>query len=49
MQKSGHVDDDAQISPLGAIYEMDGRKSRYIGEVLVSVEEKMPEISREVN
>ena len=34
MQKSGHVDDDVQISPLDAIYEMDGRKSRYIGEVL---------------
>ena len=30
----GHVDDDVQISALDAFYEMDGRKSRYIGEVL---------------
>ena len=29
-----HVDDDVQISALDAFYEMDGRKSRYIGEVL---------------
>ena len=34
MQKSGHVDDDVQISVLDAFYEADGRKSRYIGEVL---------------
>ena len=34
MQTSGHVDDDAQISALDAFYEMDGRKSHYIGEVL---------------
>ena len=34
MQKSCHVDDDVQISALDAFYEMDGRKSRYIGEVL---------------
>ena len=34
MQTSGHVDDDAHISALDAFYEMDGRKSRYIGEVL---------------
>ena len=34
MQKLGHVDDDVQISALDAFYEMDGRKSRYIGEVL---------------
>ena len=34
VQTSGHVDDDVQISALGAFYEMDGRKSRYIGEVL---------------
>ena len=31
VQKSGHVDDDAQISALDAFYEMDGR---YIGELL---------------
>ena len=34
MQKSGHVDDDVQSSALDPFYEMDGRKSRYIGEVL---------------
>ena len=34
MQKSGHVDDDVQMSALDVFYEMDGRKSRYIGEVL---------------
>ena len=34
VQKSGHVDDDVQISALDPSYEMDGRKSRYIGEVL---------------
>ena len=33
VQKSGHVADDVQISALDAFYEMDGRKSRYIGEV----------------
>ena len=33
MQTSGHVDDDVQISALDAFYEMDGRKSRYVGEV----------------
>ena len=33
-KKSGHVDDDVQISAVDAFYEMDGRKSRYIGEVL---------------
>ena len=34
VQTSGHVDDDVQISALEAFHEMDGRKSRYIGEVL---------------
>ena len=34
VQTSGHVDDDVQISALDAFYLMDGRKSRYIGEVL---------------
>ena len=33
-QKSCHVEDDVQISALDAFCEMDGRKSRYIGEVL---------------
>ena len=31
---SGRVDDDVQISALDAFYEMGGRKSRYIGEML---------------
>ena len=34
VQKSGLVDDDVQISALDAFCEMDGRQSRYIGEVL---------------
>ena len=34
MLKSSHVDDDVQISTLDAFYEMDGRKSRYIRDVL---------------
>ena len=34
VQKSGLVDDDVQISALDAFHEMDGRQSRYIGEVL---------------
>ena len=34
VQKSSHVDDDVQISALDAFYEMDGRKSRHIKEVL---------------
>ena len=34
VHNSGHVDDDIQISALDVFYEMDGRKSRYIKEVL---------------
>ena len=34
LQKSVHVDDDVQISALDAFYRMDGRNSRYIGQVL---------------
>ena len=34
VQKSGHVDDDVQISALDPFYEKNGRKSRYIGEAL---------------
>ena len=34
VRKSGRVDDDMRITALDAFYEMDGRKSRYIGEVL---------------
>ena len=33
-RRSGHLDDDVQISALDAFYEMDGRKSRFIGDVL---------------
>ena len=33
-QKSGHVDDDVEISALDAFYEKDGRKNGYIREVL---------------
>ena len=35
-QRSGHVDDDIQISALDVLCEMDGRKSRNIQEVLSS-------------
>ena len=34
VQRSGHAEDDVQISALDAFFEMDGPKSRYIGEVL---------------
>ena len=34
VQKSGHMDDDVQISALDASYGKDGRKSRCIEEVL---------------
>ena len=34
VQNSGHVDDDIHITALDAFYEMDGRESRYIEEVL---------------
>ena len=34
VQSSGHVDDDTQISASDVFLEMDGRKSRYIQEVL---------------
>ena len=34
VKTSGHVDDDVPIFALDAFYEMDGRESRYIGEVL---------------
>ena len=50
VQKSGHVDDDVQSSALDPFFEMDGRKSRYIGEKCWSgIEEKMLEMSGEVN
>ena len=34
VQKSGRVDDDVRIAALDAVYGKDGRRSRYIGEVL---------------
>ena len=34
VQKSGHVDDDVRISALDAFHGKDGRRSRYIGQVL---------------
>ena len=34
VQKTRHVDDDIQIPALDVYYEIDGRKSRYIKEVL---------------
>ena len=46
VQTSSHVDDDVHISALDPFYEMDGRKSRYIGEVLNGIDEKMLEIWR---
>ena len=49
MQKSTRVDDDVQFSTLDAFYEMEGRKSRYIGEVLDWYRGEEPEISREAN
>ena len=48
VQKSGHVDDDVQISELDAFYEKDGRRV-VTSEKCRSGIEKMPEISREVN
>ena len=44
MQKSGHVDDDVQISALDAFYEMDGRKEAVTSEKCWNgIEEKMSE------
>ena len=34
LQMSGRVDDDVRISALDAFYEKDGRRRRYIGELL---------------
>ena len=34
VQNSGRVDDDVRSLALGSFYEKDGRRSRYIGEVL---------------
>ena len=34
MQNSGHVDDDIQISVLDVFYAMDGRRTRFIKDVL---------------
>ena len=51
VQKLCHVEYDEHMSALDVFYEKDGRENRCIGEVSVGVgiEEKMLEISREVN
>ena len=51
VQKFCHVEYDEHMSALDVFYEKDGRENRCLGEVSVGVgiEEKMPEISREVN
>ena len=51
VQKLCHVEYDEHISALDVFYEKDGRENLCLGEVSVGVgiEEKMPEISREVN
>ena len=46
-QTSGHVNDDVQISALDAFYEMDERVVT-LEKCWNGIEEKMPEISREV-
>ena len=48
VQKLCHVEDDEHISALDVFYEKDGRENRCIGD-WSGMEEKMPEISREVN
>ena len=45
VQNSGHVD----ISALNIFFEIDGRKSRYIKEVLDWYRDEMPEISGDMN
>ena len=50
VKKSGRVDDDVRISALDAFNVRDVRRSRYIGVVFAAgIEEKMPEISKELN
>ena len=49
MLKSSHVDDDVQISASDAFYEMDCDRVVQSEKCWIGIEEKMPEISREVN
>ena len=50
VQKSGHVNDAVQISALDVFYEKDGCDRVVASEKCWSgIEEKMPEISRELN
>ena len=47
VQKSGHADDDSQVSALDIFYELDGRKSCFIREVLGLVSRRRSRISQE--
>ena len=49
VQKSGRVDDDMRITALDAFYEKDGRRVVTSEKCWSGIEEKMPEISRELN
>ena len=49
VQKSGHVNDDVQISALDAFYEVDDERVVTSEKCWNGIEEKMPKISREVN
>ena len=49
VQTSGHVDDDVQISALDAFHERMGERVVASEKCWNGTEEKMPEISREVN
>ena len=49
VQKSGHVDDDIHISASDVFYEIQGRKSRHIKEVLDWYREEDAKNLREMN
>ena len=49
VQTSGHVDDEIHISALDAFHEVDGRRVVTAEKCWNGIEERMPEISREVN
>ena len=46
MQNSGRVDNDMRITALDAFYGKNGRRSRYIGEVLARYQGEDAEISK---
>ena len=48
VQKSGHVDDNVQLSALDAFYEIDERVVT-TEKCWIGIEENMPEIPRKVN